>query len=169
MLTETQKRVLTEASNSVPALRKNALPAADKIDLGVLLAQGRISAIQKTINFDDAEVAVVAMTTGAIPFGSALPENATFIGAHWNVIDDFDDGATGTFDGHLGVTGAADRFEAAANLDAIADVTTPGPVYIGANPTNLVWTITGDVNLSTLTGGQVVLTVYYIETELEVV
>lgn len=100
-------------------------------------------------------------------FAAALPATAIFMGSYANITEAFSDGmgSTTTFD--LGIkSGNTDGFIDGGSLDSIARVGTPrgvelaGTFFGGITPSVIV---ASDVNVDTLTTGEGIWFVFYIE------
>lgn len=122
-------------------------------------------ALRRTFAFDDTDVAVAA-TSAVITFGDPLPINAVVESVH-ATFTDWTDGSSGTFEADVGVlSGDDDRFTPTAlDIDGAASGELNQTVNLPGNnsgaTTQLAVKFGSDVNLSTLTGGTMVLTVYY--------
>lgn len=134
----------------------------DTAEADIVVLQAAISglAYQRTFDWEDSDVDVVA-GSAAINLGDALPADAFVLAVHASVTEAFDDGSSGTFDLDLGVVGTSNQFLVDGDLDSTAELATPTLYPVIASAEQLLVTIKGNVNLSTLTSGTVVVTVLY--------
>lgn len=122
---------------------------------------GRVQAYRRTFDHADTDIAV-ADTSVAIDFGDALPVGAIVLAVIADITQDWSDGGAGVFGADVGVSGGdADLYTPTElNIDGGVALQTQF-VGIPASGVQLAVTITGDVNLDTLTTGTMVLTVLY--------
>jgi hypothetical protein len=129
----------------------------------------RIQAYQRLFDHADTDVALVD-TSAEIELGDVLPDGALVLDLISDVTEDWTDGGAGTFSADVGDGSDPDKFTPTI-LDwdnGIArQVQAAGPIDGGGD--QLTVTITGSVNLSTLTAGKTLLTVLYVVPDVEVV
>jgi hypothetical protein len=118
--------------------------------------------VRRTFAFDDTDVAVSDPTV-SIDLGDELPAGAFVLAVLADITQDFTDGATGVFGADVGVSGGdSDKYTPTElNIDGGAAVQTQC-VFLDASETQLAVTFTSDVDLDTLTGGSVTITVLYV-------
>lgn len=122
----------------------------------------RLKSISKTINFGD--IAAAALT-GFLDFAAALPSDAIALCADVNTKVAFTDGAGSTMKVDVGIAGTTTGFLVgnANNAGSIQRVGaargTLAGTFVGAVTPRV--SFTDSTNLSLLTAGQVVVTVYY--------
>lgn len=130
--------------------------------------QSRIRVAEATVTFTDASAGAMTKTLDLAAF--LLPAGAILLGTELNVTNDFDDGAACTTKVDIGISGSGTIFlvGAADNLGTIARTNggTAGstiPSYQGTTQVRL--TITGSVNLNTLTKGSVTIRLVYVNSD----
>lgn len=136
-------------------------PVASDARLDALEAVG-VFAYRRTFAFDDAEIDVAAVTA-SIDIGDPLPAGAIVTAVIADITQDFSDGGAGVFGADVGVSGGdADLYTPTElNIDGGVALQSQA-VNIPAGAVQLAVTFTGDVNLSTLTGGAVEITVFFV-------
>jgi len=127
---------------------------------------GNVREYLRTFSFDDVDIDVAA-TSAAISFGDVLPTGAVVVAVWADVTADWTDGGAGTFSADLGDGSDPDRYTPTA-LDIDGGIATLGNqvLWDPSGGVQLEITFTGDVNLSTLTGGTMVFRVWFIVPEV---
>lgn len=132
-----------------------------RVKNGQSTALAGVQAYTRVFDCDDTDVALAAHSA-AINFGSALPTGAVVLGVIADVTEDFSDGGASTFSADVGVSGGDDDLFTPTALDIDNGVALyTQSVAIAASGTQLAVTISGSVNLSTLTTGTMTLTVLF--------
>ncbi len=130
----------------------------------------RIRRVQTILNFNDADVALVAMTANVDRAALLLPADALIVGTELNVTSDFDNGAASTCKVDIGIAGSATLYLTGA-ADNLGTVTRTNGGAAGANIPGFAGgqqirlTLTCSVNLSTETKGRVIVGVLYVRTD----
>jgi hypothetical protein len=121
----------------------------------------RVRSYTRTLDHADADVALAA-TSAVIELGDPLPEGAVVLGVIANVTEDWAVGGA-TFEADIGDGSDADKFTPTAlDIDGGIALLTQA-VFIPGGGDQLTLTITGSVNLSTLTSGIMALTVLFVD------
>lgn len=122
---------------------------------------GRVMSVSRSFAFDDEDVAVED-TSVEIALGDPLPEGAIVLGVIADVTADWTDGSTGSFDLDVGDGTDDDLFTPTqVVLDGGAALRTQN-AFVPAGGVQLTVTFVSSVDLDTLTGGAVDLTVLYV-------
>jgi hypothetical protein len=195
-LTDKQKRKLNELDSFIPGLKAAQIKLGDQLEDALAVASGdiandavttaKIAALavteaklaaavtaqlikgrKRVFDFADTDIDV-ASQSAVINLGAALPAGAVLVGVDAVVTDAFTDGATGTFDLDLGIDGDDNLFLTNGDLDTADKISVTGmPFAVGGE--QLVVTVKGDVNLSTLTAGTVEVTFFYFVPDVTVI
>lgn len=152
---DNQTMSLTNQSGTLPPAGK--VLAVDStygvaVQIGLESLSGRILTTTAQFNYDDTDVAVAAtsMTRNIL---TGFPLGTFLIGYDINTTADWTDGSTGAFNLAVGDGTTANQYGAdVGNIDGGASHT-GGAICQAILAANVVATITGDVNLDTLTGG----------------
>lgn len=124
------------------------------------LQHWRMRSYSRTVSRTDADVALAA-TSAVIELGDPLPEGAIVLGVIANVTADWAVSAA-TFAADIG-DGSDDDYFTPTQLDIDGGIALlQQSVCLPAGGKQLTLTITGSVNLSTLTSGSMALTVLYV-------
>lgn len=130
----------------------------------------RVRRIDVTVNFNDADVAVAALTANLDRSAFVLPADAVIVGTALNVVSDFDNGAGSACKLDIGISGSNTIFLAGAadNLGIVGRTNggttgTTLPSFQGGVQVRMG--LTCSVNLSTETKGQVVVSLFYIRAD----
>lgn len=115
----------------------------------------------RTFTFLDSDIAV-ADTSAVIDFGPELPPGALVVSVISNVAESFTDGDVGTFSADVGIIGDDDLYTPTAlDIDGAVAVQSQSSAQ-DADGVQLKVKFSGSVNLSTLTAGEVGITVLYV-------
>lgn len=121
----------------------------------------RLQALTHSFSYLDAAIDIAAQTA-AINIGDPLPAGAFVLGVYANILTDWTDGGASTFAADVGIaSGDDDRYTPTElNIDGGA-AEQAQTVMLPAGGNQLCVTFSGSVNLGTLTGGTMDLTVIY--------
>ena len=116
--------------------------------------------ITSAFAYDDADIDVAALTATRT-LAADLPAGTVVLGVESTTTVDWDDGAAGTFQADLGDGTDADEYSAdVGNIDGGASRVGAAIMMALTAEGDLIMTITGSANLSTLTGGATTFKVF---------
>lgn len=127
--------------------------------LGDALEALRFRKITRTLAFDDVDVDLAALTA-EIDVGSPLSASALVLCVRVSVGTAYTDGATGAFSLDVGTAADPNKYTASA-VDLTSEAVTSNVLFLDAGEDQIQVTITGDVNLDTLTAGEATVDIYW--------